>query len=125
MGNKIDQLTEEANNLFEKGDLIEARIKYQKLNRIQPCANFENSLGLIAFYRERYQSAVKHLLRAIEQEPKNLDYKVNLAMTYSSWDKNKEAIATLSIMFTLVPLGSPPAQKPVVLFEKDANSFLD
>ncbi|MCH2209223.1 MAG: tetratricopeptide repeat protein [Lentisphaerales bacterium] len=95
MGNEMDLLRKEANELFNEGKYVEARIRYQKLNRLHPSAESENYLGLIAFYRERYQSAVKHLLRAIEQDTENNDYKINLAMVYSFCDKSNEAILIL------------------------------
>ena len=91
---EIEALQRDAANSFDKGDFVEARSKYQQLIKLQPSAENYNSLGMVAFNRQRFRSAVKNLLKASEINPHNSFYRVNLGMAYAScrdFDKARES----------------------------------
>ena len=67
---------------------------------------FQNNyyeLGMKALDQQQYQSAVDNLLKAVEAEPQDYTVRFNLALAYSLFGKDPEAIVQYKKVLELKP----------------------
>ncbi|WII72756.1 tetratricopeptide repeat protein [Bdellovibrio sp. 22V] len=80
-------------------------LKAEELNSSDPVV--QNNLGLVYFFRERYDLSEKHLRKAIDLEPKYTEARNNLSRVLIEEGKYAEAESELKIVLNDLTYGSP------------------
>lgn len=81
------------NDLLEQQNYPEALVNLLKAEKLAPDhPQIMNALGMLYFYREKYDTSVNYIRRAITADPTFTDARTNLGRVYIAQGKYKKAV---------------------------------
>ena len=103
--NYADGYSHIARHLHYVGKNMEATELIKKAMRLNPFppSFYYYQLGYCYFAIEQYEQAIEEFKKAIDLEPKNQPALIGLSASYSSLDRNEEAISAGKNLYTIAP----------------------
>lgn len=93
MSDDLMKLLDEANALFDKGQIDEARVQFEKLLLENPEAYILNiNIGNCFFKKEDYDQAISCYLKVLDKNPQYVKALIALGNAYTNKDDNDKAM---------------------------------
>lgn len=99
----LEQKINQAEQLFETGQILEAKTIFEEVLVSGPNSRVFNNLGVIAFNEKDPNLAVSYFIKAINADPKNSNALANLCDMLEAGDNLGEALGLLQTLHKKYP----------------------
>lgn len=99
----MEQKIYQAEQLFETGEVLEAKTIFEEILVSGPNSRVFNNLGVIAFNENDPNLAVNYFIKAINADPKNNNALANLCDMLEAGDNLGEALGLLQTLHKKYP----------------------